>query len=261
MKITLFTSDSLRHKYLVNLLSRECKKLYVVIESKSMIKSIIPERYPTNDIYEKYFKFVKAAQQKIFNIKKFPKCKKNIKHFKTKFGKLNSIKIEKISEFLNSDLYIIFGSSYLKGDLADFLVKNNAINIHAGLSPYYRGTDCNFWALYDENPHLVGSTIHLLSKGIDNGPILYHALSNVKLSPFEYTMSAVMSAFYSLLQRIKDKSIFEIKPINQKKEKLIRYTKKSDFNEKAIIKFFNKKIDLNSKKFDLTLLKDPFFFD
>jgi len=38
-----------------------------------------------------------------------------------------------------------------------------------GISPYYRGNDCNFWALNDNNPHLVGSTIHLLSKGLDNG--------------------------------------------------------------------------------------------
>lgn len=46
-----------------------------------------------------------------------------------------------------------------------------------GLSPYYRGTDCNFWALYDKKPQYVGATIHLLSKGIDSGPTLYHALS------------------------------------------------------------------------------------
>ena len=50
-----------------------------------------------------------------------------------------------------------------------------------GISPYYRGTDCNFWAMYDNNPHLVGSTIHLLTKGLDSGPILYHALSKLKL--------------------------------------------------------------------------------
>ena len=32
-----------------------------------------------------------------------------------------------------------------------------------GVSPYYRGCDCNFWALYDNNPHLVGATIHICS--------------------------------------------------------------------------------------------------
>ena len=94
-----------------------------------------------------------------------------------------------------------------------------------GISPYYRGTDCNFWALYDNNPHLVGSTIHMLTKGLDNGPILYHALSNHRKDPFDYTMSTVKSAFHSLAERIKDESIFKIKPVIQKIDKQIRYSK------------------------------------
>ena len=45
-----------------------------------------------------------------------------------------------LSDFLKSDVYVVFGSSYIKGELVDFLVKQKAINIHAGVSPYYRGT-------------------------------------------------------------------------------------------------------------------------
>ena len=82
-----------------------------------------------------------------------------------------------------------------------------------GVSPYYRGADCNFWALYDNNPHYVGATIHLLSKGLDSGPILYHALSNRKENVFEYSMSTVVSAFHSLKKNWK-KKVFLI--LNQK---------------------------------------------
>ena len=130
-----------------------------------------------------------------------------------------------------------------------------------GVSPYYRGTDCNFWALYDDNPHLVGATIHMLSKGLDSGPILYHAMSNIKTDPFEYTMSTVKSAFHSIAERIKDNSIFDIEPINQDKSKEIRYSKKNEFDEKIITKYFAKKINLNSKKFDNSFLKEPFFLN
>ena len=35
---------------------------------------------------------------------------------------------------------------------------------------------------------------------------------------------------------------------------------KGDFNEEAVKEYFQKKIDLDSKKFDNSLLKDPFFF-
>ena len=166
-----------------------------------------------------------------------------------------------MSNFLNSDIYVIFGGSYIKDPLADFLVKKKALNIHMGISPYYRGSDCNFWALFDDNPHLVGATIHMLSKGLDSGPMLYHALSKVKTNPFDYTMSCVMAAFHSLKDRIKDKSIFEIQSIEQDKNKQIRYSKRIDFNENVVKKFLAKKIDLNDTIFDYSQLKDPFFFE
>ena len=101
-------------------------------------------------------------------------------------GDLNFCTMDKLKEFLKSDLYIVFGSSYIKNDLAKFLVRKKAINIHMGISPFYRGTDCNFWALFDNNPHLVGATIHRLSLGLDSGPILYHALSTPKKNLFLY---------------------------------------------------------------------------
>ena len=166
-----------------------------------------------------------------------------------------------LSDFLKSDIYIIFGGAYIKGELVDFLIKQKAINIHAGVSPYYRGTDCNFWALYDGNPHLVGATIHLLSKGLDSGPVIYHAMSNLKTNPFEYTMSTVKSAFHSVAERIKDGSIFKIKPTDQDKSKEIRYSRKNEFNEKIVKKYFDKEININNKNFDNSLLKEPFFYN
>ena len=73
-------------------------------------------------------------------------------------------------------------------------------------------------------------------------------------------MSTVKSAFHSIAERIKDGSIFKIKPLVQDKIKEIRYTKKGDFSEEAVKEYLKKKIDLDSKKFDSSLLKDPFFF-
>ena len=176
-------------------------------------------------------------------------------------GDLNKLQIKDLSLFLKSDVYVVFGSSYIKNDLINFLIKNNAINIHMGVSPFYRGTDCNFWALYDNNPHLVGSTIHMLSKGLDNGSILYHAMSNIKNDPFEYTMSTVKSALHSVSERINNNTIFNIKPELQNKKIEIRYSKKIEFNEEIVKQYFNKDINLMSKNFDNSLLKDPYFLN
>ena len=261
MKITLFTSNNNRHNYLINLLSEVSDELYVIQECSTIFPGIVPGHYQVSSTIKKYFKNVGDAQSRLFGNSYVKNKKKNIKILPMILGDLNQCSMNLLSDFLKSDVYVVFGSSYIKGELVDFLVKQKAINIHAGVSPYYRGTDCNFWALYDDNPHLVGTTIHLLSKGLDSGPMLYHAMSNLKSNPFEYTMSTVKSAFHSIAERIKDGSIFTFKPIFQDKIKEVRYSKKSEFSEELVKEYFEKKIDLNSKKFDNSLLKEPFFLN
>jgi len=256
MKITLFTSNKIRHNYLINLFSYFCDQLFVVQESE-----IISNQYAESETMKNYFEKVDNAQTKLFGNSHVNNSSKNIKILPIKSGDLNKCSLTFLSDFIKSDIYVVFGSSYIKGHLIDFLVEQKAINIHMGVSPYYRGTDCNFWALYDNNPHLVGATIHTLSKGIDSGPMLYHAMSNIKTDPFEYTMSTVKAAFHSIAEKIKDKSIFEIKPIAQDKSKEVRYSKKIEFNEQVVKNYFTKNIDLNSKKFDKLLLKEPFFLN
>ena len=261
MKITLFTSNKNRHNYLINLLSEVSDELYVIQECGTIFPGIVPDHYQTSSNMKKYFENVNNAQSQLFGNSYVNNKKKNIKILPMLSGDLNQCSVNLWSDFLNSDVYVVFGSSYIKGELVDFLVKQKAINIHAGVSPYYRGTDCNFWALFDDNPHLAGTTIHLLSKGLDSGPMLYHAMSNLKTNPFNYTMSTIKSAFHSIAERIQDGSIFTIKPLVQDKVKEVRYTKKSDFSEEIVKEYFEKKIDLNSKKFDNFLLKEPFFLN
>ena len=258
MKITLFTANQNRHNYLVNLLSNNCDELFVVQENRTIFPGIVSGHYPVSEMMKKYFKNVTNAQSKIFEKSYINSKNKNIHLFPLQSGDLNKCSIDTLSDFLKSDVYVVFGSSYIKGDLVDFLVKNKALNIHMGVSPYYRGTDCNFWALYDDNPHLVGATIHELSKKLDSGAMLYHALSQIKNNPFEYTMSTVKSAFHSLTERIKNESIFSIQPEIQNKDKEVRYSKKDEFNEDVVKLFLNKQINLNSDKFDKKLFKDPY---
>ena len=258
MKITLFTSNKSRHNYLINLLSSICDELYVIQECNTIFPGLIPGNYPVSSVMEDYFKKVNIAQNKLFE-NSYIDNKKNIKILPMVSGDLKKCSVKFLSDFLNSDIYIVFGSSYIKGDLVEFLIKQKTINIHMGVSPYYRGADCNFWALYDNNPHLVGATIHLLSKGLDSGPILYHAMSDIKTDPFEYSMSSVKSAFHSLAKKIKDKSIFSITPLIQNLDLEIRYSKKIEFNETIVKEYSQRKINLKIKKFNNTMLKEPFF--
>ena len=74
-------------------------------------------------------------------------------------------------------------------------------------------------------------------------------------------MSTIKSAFHSIVDRIENKKINNLIPIDQDISKEIRYTKKIEFNENIANKYLKKKINLKSKRFENCLLKDPFFLN
>ena len=123
-----------------------------------------------------------------------------------------------------------------------------------GISPYYRGSNCNFWAILDKNYHLVGSTIHRLTDKIDAGPILYHSLVEQMSCPIEYSMASVKSAILSLKDKIDDKTIFTMKENEQNLNKQIRFSKNSDITFEKF-KTYPKKIKF--KKFNYKMLTNP----
>ena len=53
------------------------------------------------------------------------------------------------------------------------------INMHAGITPRYRGVHGGYWALAEEHPEWVGTTVHLVDAGIDTGGILAQATFDV----------------------------------------------------------------------------------
>jgi phosphoribosylglycinamide formyltransferase 1 len=46
------------------------------------------------------------------------------------------------------------------------------VNVHAGITPRYRGVHGGYWAFVDGRPELAGTTVHLVDTGIDTGGIL-----------------------------------------------------------------------------------------
>lgn len=50
-----------------------------------------------------------------------------------------------------------------------------ALNMHTGLSPWYRGVSCFLWPLIDRRPDMVGATVHECTVEVDGGRIFYQA--------------------------------------------------------------------------------------
>lgn len=76
------------------------------------------------------------------------------------------------------DVVLVFGTGLLRQPLIDTF-PGVILNIHLGLSPYYRGAGTNFWPLVNGEPEYCGATIHFLDAGVDTGPIIAHVRPDI----------------------------------------------------------------------------------
>ena len=100
---------------------------------------------------------------------------------------INHPDVVRLADELQPDVIAVFGTSLIKGEL---LTKGRLgiINLHGGLSPHYRGADCTFWALYNEEPEQVGCTLHYINAGIDTGDLICHICPEIKPDDDELTL-------------------------------------------------------------------------
>jgi folate-dependent phosphoribosylglycinamide formyltransferase PurN len=66
---------------------------------------------------------------------------------------------------------LVFGTRIIARSILD-AVDARFINLHAGITPLYRGVHGGYWALRDQHPEHFGASVHLVDPGIDTGAIL-----------------------------------------------------------------------------------------
>jgi methionyl-tRNA formyltransferase len=100
---------------------------------------------------------------------------------------------------LNPDVVLVFGTGLLKQPLID-LFPGRILNIHLGLSPYYRGAGTNFWPLVNGEPEYCGATIHFLDAGVDTGPIIAHVRPDMSAAdgPHDIGNKTIVAAAHAL---------------------------------------------------------------
>ncbi len=230
MKITVFTSNQPRHISLIKDLAAIADEVYAIQECNTVFPGKVDDFFKKSEVMQDYFANVIRAERDVFGGLTF--LPSNVKSMALKMHDLTKLDIESLKPALESDVYVVFGATYIRKPLINILVENKAINIHMGVSPYYRGSSCNFWALQQGNYDLVGSTIHMLSKGLDSGAMLFHALPKpVGDEPFVFGMKAVRAAHKSLVKTIASGELFDMQPVVQDREMEISYTRNSDFDD------------------------------
>ena len=139
----------------------------------------------------------------------------------------------------------IFGTGLILDPVLKILPKNK-INLHLGLSPWYKGAATLFWPFYFLQPNYAGATFHEINNKIDEGPILHQSIPKLLNGQGIHDVANnVIKVSKKDLKKIIEKIIQnkKLKFTRQKKEGKIFYTNTfKPHHLKVIYDLFDNKI-------------------
>lgn len=179
MKVVLFTSNSLRHKYLAHILAENLQLELIVAEDKSAkIKKTSGLSETDSQFIENHFAARNASETAFFDqYESFPPEPTLLQ---VPHSRINSKKIVSELEQIDPEIIVLFGSSIIKKEILDRFPQK-FINLHLGLSPYYKGSATNLFPFYFKEPECVGATIHLATSKVDGGGILHQLRPKIEI--------------------------------------------------------------------------------
>jgi folate-dependent phosphoribosylglycinamide formyltransferase PurN len=133
-----------------------------------------------------------------------------------------------------SDVIFLFGTTILGDEwLAPFA--GRIINVHLGLSPFYRGSATLFWPVAKGELECVGATIHLAERKVDAGPILARVKPQLEVGDTYYDIGnkTIRSAVDALPNVARRFLAGKISPVVQDLSGGALYRKR-DFNPSAL---------------------------
>jgi hypothetical protein len=172
-KWAVVTSDHVRHRFVANMLCRRSDVVVVVSEPKTRDPSKYFETPNEGYLLARYFGDREHCERTMLADGARWDLEKEQPLIKVPNGDINNPRL--VAGLVDRGVThcLVFGASWLKEPWFEAF-DGCMVNIHLGLSPYYRGSGTNFWPLHDGYPEYVGATVHVLDRGLDSGAILFH---------------------------------------------------------------------------------------
>ncbi|WP_340117708.1 formyl transferase [Pelagibius sp. 7325] len=176
-RIVMITSDHRRHRWVAARLAQAGSLVGIVAERKPAAS---PSSTANSDIaVQSYFRARDKAERRYFSDAP-DYAALGAPVLRVPWGGANAPEAASFVTDLAPDVIVLFGSCIIKEPLLGQHA-GRMINMHLGLSPYYRGSATNFWPLVDGLPECVGVTVHHAILKVDGGAILAQARPDVAL--------------------------------------------------------------------------------
>jgi methionyl-tRNA formyltransferase len=211
LKIAILTGDELRHKFYANSLTHTFDVVLIAHEKKANVHEKTDFGDKGNNIVVNHFSKRTANEERYFSNPPTSFAQKTV--FLNN-GDVNKKGFVNLLVETNPDYVLLFGSSLIGDDILLAFPKK-VINLHLGLSPYYRGSGTLFWPLVDQLPECAGSTIHLAIKKIDAGGILGQVRPELDASDDSHDIGnkTILASLKAIPGLVKGFHLGEVKPL------------------------------------------------
>ena len=213
ISIVAIVGNGLRHRYFVNELAAYFNLKGVVSEAKRPLPTgIVAE---DDEVIREHFRQRDAAEDRYFTGNdSFMVSGSQL--LTVPHGESNRLYVFDWIKQKQPDYIILYGSSII-GDPILSHFRGRVINMHLGLSPYYRGSGTNFWPLANREPECVGATIHLATLEVDGGPILAQCRPDVEISDLchDFGCKTIIQGTKRMVRCVKEYARGSIRPVPQ----------------------------------------------
>jgi methionyl-tRNA formyltransferase len=193
MSIVLLTGDGPEHRYVANRLCDRVDIAAVVVETGRLLTrrqriAQLRGRYSTSQlasrvalaVYKRAINDREAMASQLDAVLGPDGQTFRYPELVTGVETVNRPASHDLIDDLDPDRLLVYGTGIV-GDRLLAKSQLTPLNLHTGISPYYRGSACAFWPIHNGEPGMCGATVHEICSTIDGGPI--YATSVARLEP------------------------------------------------------------------------------
>lgn len=229
MKALVLTSNNLRHRYFANTIARAFDTPVMLAEAKKNYYSVQREE---SVLVRKHFDAIGAAETKWFG-----SAASVATPVVREVPDINDPGLVEWAVGERYDVVCLFGTAILNGVWLEAFQK--IVNLHLGLSPFYRGSATLFWPFVNHELEFLGTTIHLATAKVDAGEILARIDPDLRVGEtyYDITSRLIRDSIDRFPSVVKDYLEGRTQPAPQEAiaGKLYR---KADFSEAALLSAF-----------------------
>jgi len=181
MKILIISGSHPRHLYIHQAIiesSAECAA--IVMEREHLIPDVPDDIVGKDkDNFEHHFEERNRIEREAYGDLAVNDVFSKISVHECMPENLNSYETADFAKKFSADMAFIFGVDIIKDPLLSILPEDK-VNLHLGLSPWYRGSATLFWPFYFLQPQFAGATFHKIVLEADAGDVLHQCVPNLE---------------------------------------------------------------------------------